>query len=224
MNRYSRLLQLPDFNEKTLEILGKMRILVVGAGGVGQHVSTYLITNGITSITIVDFDKVELSNLNRQILLEEKDVGRLKIDVVREALLARNSEADIKGINVKIDETNVSKIVNREYDVVIDALDNWKSKFVISRECKKQEIPLLHIGVDGFRGQYCLFKKTALHEILDKEILDAPKDGVIGSVVGLISSMATTYLIQYLINKNATDELYYCDINDQRFNKIKLEK
>ena len=82
-SRYDRLLELSTFSEEKLEVLGTKRVLIIGAGGVGQHISTYLVTNGIKCLTIVDFDTVELSNLNCQILLSEHDVGKYKVDVVK---------------------------------------------------------------------------------------------------------------------------------------------
>lgn len=82
MSRYSRLLELKDIDLEQLLSLAQKRVLIIGVGGVGQHVATYLATNGVTNLTIVDYDKVELSNLNRQILLNELDLGKLKVDVV----------------------------------------------------------------------------------------------------------------------------------------------
>ena len=102
MTRYDRLLSLSTFSEKKLEILQSKNVLVIGAGGVGQHVLTYLITNGIQKSTLVDFDKVEISNLNRQILLTEEDEGKLKVDVVKEALLKKNKDAKVKMMKINL--------------------------------------------------------------------------------------------------------------------------
>ena len=99
MDRYSRLLELKDISEEQLLSLTKKRVLIIGVGGVGQHVSTYLATNGVTNLTIVDYDKVELSNLNRQILLTELDLGKLKVDVVKNALLAKNSDKEVYNLS-----------------------------------------------------------------------------------------------------------------------------
>ena len=112
INRYSRILELNDINETDLSSLKKKSVLLIGVGGVGEHVATYLLTNGVINLTIVDYDKVEISNLNRQILLTEKDIGRCKVDVVKEALLFRNSEANITSLNLKIDKDNISSIIN----------------------------------------------------------------------------------------------------------------
>ncbi len=108
MSRYDRLLQLSTFSEEKLNLLQSKKILLFGAGGVGQHIATYLVTNGVINLVIVDFDKVELSNLNRQILLTENGVGKPKVNVVKSALLNRNQEAHIRKEEIKVDANNIS--------------------------------------------------------------------------------------------------------------------
>ena len=221
-NRYDRLLSLSSFSNEDLETLQSKKILIIGAGGVGQHVATYLVTNGVEHLTIVDFDNAEFSNLNRQILLSEEDIGKSKVEVVKRVLNAKNKDAEIKVINKKLDSSNVSEIISNEYDLVVDALDNWEGKFLISDECHKKNIPFLHIGVDGMSGQYCLFKNRCLSDILSREVIKEKRDGVIGPVVGAISAMASTYLIEYLINKKDTDVLVSFDFNKLKSSSIKL--
>lgn len=223
MNRYSSLLSLSTFSIDKLNILNKKKILIIGVGGVGQHLSTYLITNGIKDLTIIDYDKVEISNLNRQILLSEEDIGKYKVDVVKKALKAKNKEANITSINMKVDENSIKEII-KDYDVVIDAVDNWKSKLLISKAVKEKNIPLLHVGVDGSRGQYCLFKNASLLDIIDEDIISSPHDGVMGPMVGLISSMAALHLLRYLINEiDEIDYLYHYDQTTNVVGKMKIK-
>ena len=220
--RYDRLLELSSFSKEDLNTLHSKKVLIIGVGGVGQHVSAYLITNGIKYLTILDFDKVEISNLNRQILLTEKDIGKSKVEVVKEALNTKNKDAHIKAINAKLDLSNVSEIITNKYDIVVDALDNWESKFIISDECHKKHIPHLHVGVDGMSGQYCVFKDKSLRDILPIEVVKEKRDGVMGSVVGAISSMASTYLIQYLLGQTKPDELVGFDFSSNSVKVVKL--
>ena len=221
-SRYDRLLSLSSFSKEDLKVLQSKKVLIIGAGGVGQHVATYLVTNGVEHLTIVDFDKVEISNLNRQTLLTEKDINKSKVGVVKAALNAKNTESTIDSIETKLDESNVNEIITIEYDAVVDALDNWEGKFLISDECQKKNIPSLHIGVDGTSGQYCLFKNKCLSDILSREVVEEKRDGVMGPVVGAISAMASTYLIEYLINKKDTDVLVSFDFNKLKSSSIKL--
>ena len=220
--RYDRLLSLSSFSKEDLSTLQSKKVLIIGVGGVGQHVSTYLITNGVEHLTILDFDKVEISNLNRQILLSEEDVGKSKVDVVKKVLNGKNRDGEIKSINVKLDKSNVCDIITTEYDVVVDALDNWEGKFLISDECYKKHIPFLHVGVDGMNGQYCLFKDKSLRDILPAEVIKEVRDGVMGPVVGAISAMASTYLIEYLLCKKNSDQLISIDFNGATIKHIKL--
>ncbi len=216
MSRYSRLLELKDIDLEQLLSLAQKRVLIIGVGGVGQHVATYLATNGVTNLTIVDYDKVELSNLNRQILLSELDLGKLKVDVVKSALLSRNSEVHINSINLKINETNINELI-KGYDLVIDAVDNWKSKLIIAKACKDNKVPFLHIGVDGYKGQYCLFINKSLLDITNSDIISSPKDGVFGPMVGIISSLASMLAIKYLLGEcSGLDKIYYFDYNSYR--------
>ena len=222
MSRYSRLLELKDIDLEQLLSLTQKRVLIIGVGGVGQHVSTYLVTNGVTNLTIVDYDKVELSNLNRQILLSELDLGKLKVDVVKSALLSRNSEAHIKSINLKVDETNIDELI-KGYDLVIDAVDNWKSKLVIAKACKDNKVPFLHIGVDGYKGQFCLFINKSLLDITNSDIISSPKDGVLGPMVGAISSLASILAVRYLMDfEIEKDALFYLDYLSNKLLAVKL--
>ena len=222
MSRYDRLLELSTFSKEKLELLHKKRILLVGVGGVGQYVATSLITNGIKHLTIVDFDKVELSNLNRQILLKEEDVGERKVDVVLKELQKKNSEADISPLNLKVVESNVDSLM-RNVDVVVDAVDNWKTKLILGRACAKYKIPFLHIGVDGMRGQYCLFNKKSLLDIFDESIVEEQRDGVMGPMVGTVASLASMYLINYLVGDAPSDILYYFDAKENKLGEMKIQ-
>ncbi len=201
-------------------MLRNKKVLIIGVGGVGQTVATYLVTNGVINLTIIDFDKVELSNLNRQILLTEKDIGKDKVEVVKCALLAKNSEAHITSHNLKADDSNISELI-KGFDLVVDAVDNWKSKLLISEACHFANIPLLHIGVDGYKGQCCLFIKKSLKDVVSSDILSSPKDGVLGPMVGLISSYASLMAIKYLLEEKVeTDSLHYYDYLTNRAVKM----
>lgn len=222
MSRYDRLLELSSFSLEKLNKLHSYNVLIIGVGGVGQYVSTSLVTNGIVDLTIVDFDKVELSNLNRQILLTEEDVSKKKVDVVKKALQARNKEANINVIDMKVDESNIDSLI-KEFDVVVDAVDNWPSKLIISKACHEQNKLHLHVGVDGYVGQYCLFKNKYLLDIVSEEVTKEKRDGVMGPMVGTLSSMAALYLLRYLSNdESETDTLYSFDSIKNRLVNFKI--
>lgn len=222
MDRYSRLLSLSSFSNEKLKILKSKEVLIIGVGGSGQHVATYLATNGIEHLTIVDFDVVDISNLNRQILLEEKDIGKSKVDIVKERLLSKNRNVMVDAINLRVDEESISELKIEKYDIVIDALDNWKSKLILSEECKKKNTILLHIGVDGDSGQFAVLKNNSLKDIFGEEIDSSPKDGVMGPTVGVIASMACSYLIKFLLGEEKENILISYNDKTHEITKISL--
>ena len=222
MSRYDRLLELSSFSEEKLHLLQSKNVLIVGTGGVGQHIAVYLATNGIERLTIVDYDEVELSNLNRQLLSSEKDVGKDKVFVVKAALLQVNSDIKVEALKMKLDSSNIKEIPTN-FDVVIDAVDNWETKLLLTRFCNENHIPFLHVGVDGYGGQYCLFKDKSLLDLVSDSVKEEKRDGVLGPMVGLISSMACLHLIRYLAGEDVeTDTIFSYDAETNMLLKGKI--
>lgn len=150
--RYGRQISYPGFGETGQDRLRTSHALVVGAGGLGCAASMYLAYAGFGHITIVDDDSVELSNLNRQLLHWENDVGMMKTVSAEDKLHRINSSIEITSICEKVTEENVDRIVKGS-DVVIDALDNFENRFVINEACVGNRVPLIHAGVSGLLGQ-----------------------------------------------------------------------
>ena len=223
MSRYDRLLQLSTFSEEKLELLHSKKVLLFGVGGVGQHIATYLVTNGVIYMVIIDYDKVELSNLNRQILLTEKDIGKSKVDVVENALYYRNKDVRIRYLDIKVDASNISSFHGEHFDVIIDAVDNWETKLLIAKFAKECGTPLLHVGVDGTGGQFCLFKEKSLLDIVDDSVKSEKRDGVMGPMVGVLSSLASLHLLRYFAGEHVElDTLFSFDQNGNTLTKVKL--
>ena len=222
MGRYSRVLELSTFSDEKLAILKSKKVLIIGAGGVGQTVATYLVTNGVEDLTICDFDNAEISNLNRQILLTEKHIGEPKVEIVKKQLQKRNGDAKIKSLYTKINKFNINDTI-LGFDLVVDAVDNWATKLIISEACKNANILLLHIGVDGECGQFCLFKNKSLSDVVDQGVLEEPRDGVLGPMVGAVSSLATLHLIRFIVgDHNFIDTLYFFKAKTNEIIKVDL--
>ena len=222
MSRYDRLLELSSFSKEKLQLLQSKKVLIVGVGGVGQYIACSLVTNGIEQLSIVDFDVVEMSNLNRQILLNEEDINQKKVLVVKKALYSKNHDAKINTLDLKVDESNVLELI-KDHDVIVDAVDNWKTKLILSNASFKLHKPLLHVGVDGEKGQYCLFTNKSLLDVVSNDVLSEPRDGVMGPMVGVLSSLAALELLRYLSNENIkTDVMYHFDLNNHKLVKINL--
>ncbi len=148
--RYDRQLRVLGSDRQLL--LKKSHVLVVGAGGLGSAVLYYLTAAGIGRITVVDNGVIELSNLNRQILYTTKDVGKHKIDVLKKKLKELNPYVEIVGIKERFNDILAERLIPK-VDVVVDALDNWETRFIVNKYCVRYNKPLVHAGVEESYGQ-----------------------------------------------------------------------
>ncbi len=150
--RYDRQILFPSFGEEGQRKLRQAHVLVAGVGGLGSPVAIYLACAGVGKLTLVDWDAVELSNLNRQILHGEADVGEKKVVSAVQKLKQLNSTVEISPAAVKITAANVHELV-QGVDVVIDCLDNMATRFILNEGCVRQGIPLIHGGIYGMMGE-----------------------------------------------------------------------
>jgi adenylyltransferase/sulfurtransferase len=141
-----------NWGEEGQARLKRSTVTVAGAGGLGCPASTYLAAAGVGRIRLIDNDFFELNNLNRQILGWERDLGRAKTEACKEKLSEFNSDIEIEAINVKINEKNVMELIEGS-DVVVDAMDNWNTRFILNRSCVELKIPFIHAGIYGLSGQ-----------------------------------------------------------------------
>ena len=149
--RYKRQLIIPDFGEEGQRKLKGSHAVIVGVGGLGCASATYLTAAGVGHITIVDFDTVELSDLNRQTLYWEEDIGKKKVIVAQKKLSQLNPLIKITPIFSKITEENALSLINGA-QVVVDGLDNSATRLVVNSACIKQKIPYIYGGVSRLRG------------------------------------------------------------------------
>lgn len=150
--RYQRQILYTGFGEEGQYKLRRSHVMVAGVGGLGSPVSTYLACAGIGHITIVDYDSVELSNLNRQILHWDENIGEKKVFSAAGKLKRLNSEVEITPICDRITEASVKDIV-RGVDAVVDCMDNLETRFILNSACVSGEIPFIHGAVHGLDGE-----------------------------------------------------------------------
>ncbi|MFM7813742.1 MAG: HesA/MoeB/ThiF family protein, partial [Flavobacteriales bacterium] len=151
MERYARHIQLPGFGKEGQTKVEATRVLLIGCGGLGQPVAQYLTSAGIGTMTLVDDDQVELTNLHRQILFGEDDLGKLKVDVLERHLQRMNRHVRIQKIPNRFGVANALELV-QGHDIVIDCTDNFASRALIDRICGEQEIVLFAAAIDGTEG------------------------------------------------------------------------
>ena len=149
--RYSRQLAIPDFGEAGQLKLKNARVAVIGTGGLGCFSTLSLAAAGIGNIKIVDFDFVERTDLNRQVLYGEADLGMKKVDIARQRLLALNPYINVTAVYNEVTEENAASIIG-DAEIVIDGTDNLRTRLIINAACVKLRIPFLFAGVARFRG------------------------------------------------------------------------
>ena len=204
MSRYQRQTCLPQVADAGQQKLTDSHILVVGAGGLGCAVLPYLVSAGIGKVTLVDGDKVSLSNLPRQVLYKESDVGKSKVECAKAHLNDLNSDCHIKIHNVSLTPNNVA-ILCENADIVLDCADNFAASYVLSDYCQHVSLPLVSasvLGFDGYVGGFCGGKPSlrALFPELPLRAENCSSAGVMGPVVGTIGSIQAQFSLNILLN------------------------
>ena len=196
--RYNRQLIIPDFGEEGQRKLKDSHVVIVGMGGLGCASATYLTAAGVGHITIVDFDIVELSDLNRQILYWEDEIGERKVVVAQRKLSKLNPTVEITPIFAKIMEENVLSIIDGA-QVVVDGLDNSATRLVVNSACIKQKIPYIYGGVSRLRGMITTIipGQTPCLACLSPEGVGGL--GVLGITPALIANLQALEAIKLLI-------------------------
>jgi molybdopterin/thiamine biosynthesis adenylyltransferase len=197
-DRYIR--QIPVIGKDGQERLASATVLIAGAGGLGSPAAMYLAAAGIGKIVIIDFDRVEESNLNRQILHWANDIGAKKTDSAREKLEALNPSITVSAVCERIDEKNARNFV-KEADVVIDALDNFKTRLLLNTAAFEEDIPFIHGAIRGFHGQATtmLSGQTACLQCLYGPAPPVEEHTpVLGVTAGIIAMVQAGEAIKYL--------------------------
>ena len=193
--RYRR--QIAVVGEDGQEKIGKTRLLIAGAGGIGSAAALFAAMAGFGSIRIIDPDCIEETNLNHQLLYRETDIGRPKADTAAKALRSVNSSIDVEPVTSAIGLTPVRDLI-RGIDMIIDGLDNYPARYVIADAAWKCGIPFIHGAVEGFHGQVCTIippRSPCLHCIVPNPppVRQTP---VIGVTTGVIGSVQVTEAIK----------------------------
>lgn len=201
--RYSRHLLLDGIGEEGQKRLLESSVLVIGAGGLGSPAALYLAAAGVGTIGIADSDCTDLSNLQRQILHTVKDIGRKKVLSAKESLLALNPDICVNAINIRADESNIDSLI-RPYDFIIEASDNFDTKFLVNDACVRNKKPFSHGGVLAFGGQLMTYvpDKSPCYRCVFGSPPPADNDpkskAILSSVPGVIGSLQATEAIKYL--------------------------
>jgi len=198
MKRYAR--QLPILGVEGQRKLKNTKVLVAGVGGLGSVEAIYLAAVGVGKLVLVDNDIVELSNLNRQILHWTDDIGKAKPVSAAEKLRKLNPNVEIEIVTEGITRENVEELL-KKVDIVIDGLDNWETRFLIDEAAYRLGKPYVYAGIHGFQGQVTIIvpeETPCLRCVLPPKLRTPQQIPVIGSVVGIIGSIAVTELVKFV--------------------------
>src|SRR3989304_1474090 len=225
--RYDRQIMIGEIGQEGQEKLKRSRVVIAGAGGLGSLIAIYLTAAGIGTIRMIDHDQVTLSNLNRQILHWEEDIGRKKVDSARTKLKNLNSAMEIEAITETITEGNVSKLVDG-CDVIVDAMDNLPTRYLLNRCAIEKNIPFFHGAGNGFEGRVMTVipGETACLRCMYRGLVPQEKFPVMGVAPAVIGSIQATEVIKYLVGvgKLLTDRLLIYDGLEVTFNEFRVNK
>ena len=225
--RYDRQIMIGEIGQEGQEKLKRSRVVIAGAGGLGSPIAIYLTAAGIGMIRMIDHDQVTLSNLNRQILHWEEDIGRKKVDSARTKLRSLNSAVEIEAIAETVTEGNVSQLVEG-FDVIVDAMDNLPTRYLLNRCAIQKNIPFFHGAVNGFEGRVMTIipGETACLRCMYRGPVPQEKFPVIGVAPAVIGIIQATEVIKHLvgIGKLLTNRLLIYDGLKVAFSEFTVNK
>lgn len=202
MNRYQRQIQLNSWGEKAQRKIGLSRVLVIGVGGLGCPVLQYLVSCGVGTIGLMDGDKVSLSNLQRQVLFTEKDLGKNKAETAKKSLEQLNSEIELKAIDTFLTKENALTIL-ANYDLIVEGSDNYACKYLVNDACVILNKPWVSGSIEEFTGQLSVFnyKGGPSYRCLFPEQgngANCNEIGVLGTLPGLVGTLMANEVLKLL--------------------------
>lgn len=231
--RYSRHIILKEIGGTGQQKLRDAKVLIVGAGGLGSPAAFYLAAAGIGRIGLVDDDRVDLSNLQRQILHRTQDVGRPKVESARRALTELNPGVEVEIYPFRLNASNVAELI-REYDVILNGVDNFPTRYLINDACVMEKKPLVEAGIlrwDGLLmtilpGQgpcyRCIFPEPPPAGVIPT----CQEAGVVGAVAGIMGTLQALEAIKVILGQGETltGRMLVFDALETRFREVKARR
>ena len=236
IKRYARHIILPEVGGKGQEKLLKSKVLVIGAGGLGSPALFYLVAAGVGKVGFVDYDTVDFSNLQRQILHTTDRVGEPKVESAKKTLKALNPDVELVAYNTLVNKENIMELI-KDYDIVLDGTDNFPTRFLINDACFFAGKPLVSAAMLRFEGQCTVFdfrdKETSpCYRCLFPEppppglVPSCQEAGILGAIGGIMGCIQATEAIKVLlgIGEPLVGRLLVMDALSMDFRKVKLRK
>lgn len=226
MDRYIKHINFDKIGIEGQKKFLKSSVLIVGAGALGTNFINILARSGIGNITIIDYDKVELSNLQRQTIYTEDDIGKSKVKALETYINKINSNINVKFLEEKLSSSNID--ICKKYDLIIDATDNFSTRFLINDFCLKENISWIFTGVLNKNAQTILLEGLSLEKIIDrntnnKKLENKPSEAILSTSVSAITSFASSIILRYLSgDRGLNNVLYSLDAWDLNFKRIEF--
>ena len=233
IERYSRHIILPEVGGAGQQKMLEARVLLLGAGGLGSPAAYYLAAAGIGNLGIVDFDRVDLSNLQRQILHSTERIGMLKTESAKKTIQALNPDVNVVLYNKKLSSDNIMELIEN-YDYVIDGSDNFPTRYLVNDACVMKNKPLIHGSIYRFEGQVTVFKPDngPCYRCLYPEppppgmAPNCQEGGVLGVLAGVIGNLQVVETLKLIlgIGKPLIGKLLLYDALNAEFRSLRLRK
>ena len=232
LKKFSRQIIIKKIGINGQKKINNSKILIIGMGGLGCPLLIYLANSGVKNIGIVDDDKITISNLNRQILFSEKDVGKYKVLVAKKKLKLMTNKIKLKVFKVKVNKYNIKTIL-KNYQIICDGTDNFKTRYLINDYCKKMKKILITAAINKFNGQLFKFdfKKNCpcfrcyMPEIPDNE-LNCEIEGITPPVAGMLGNLQANEVLRTILElkPNSNGNVFIFDGEQVSLRKAKIMK
>ena len=234
LERYSRQIVLKDVGIKGQKTINDSKVLIVGAGGLGCPIADYLSRAGVGTIGIADFDKISLSNIQRQTLYDSKDIGKFKVDALKKKINLINPFIKVRSFKKKITNENFSNIV-KNFDIIVDGSDNFKTKFALNKYSIKYKKILIVGAISKFDGHVFTFNfknkkmpclKCFYQSEPSDEILNCEAEGIMGPVAGVIGNIQAIEVLKKIlgIESSLNKSILIINLLTLTFRKVTFNK
>ena len=233
IERYSRHIILPEVGGSGQQKMLEARVLLLGAGGLGSPAAYYLAAAGIGNLGIVDFDRVDLSNLQRQIIHSTERIGMLKTESAKKTIQALNPDVNVTLYNEKMDSSNIMSLI-KDYDYVVDGSDNFPTRYLVNDACVMKNKTLIHGSIYRFEGQVTVFKPGdgPCYRCLYPEppppgmVPNCQEGGVLGVLAGVIGNLQVVEVLKLIlgIGKPLVGKLLIYDALNTEFRSLRLRR
>ncbi len=234
IERYSRQIVLKDVGARGQKQIIKSKVLIVGSGGLGCPIADSLSRAGIGNIGIIDFDKVHLSNIHRQSIFNTNDIGKYKTLVIKKRINLINPLVKVKIFNKRIVEKNIKNII-KDFDIIVDGSDNFKTKFLLNKYSIKYKKILIIGAISKFDGHIFSFNFKNIKEPCLKcfyqnnpsdDILNCEQEGILGPIAGVVGNIQANEVLKTIlkIGKNMSGSILIINLLNLNFRKVIFKK